>query len=125
MLANIFGFFINFIFLFNFIVLGILGSLVPIGIYAASYFLSWKFLFFEKINSYECGFSSHEGVLSGFRLVFFSIVVIFIIFELEIFIFVIFVENNTYSLLIFVFIFIYVILSFYIEWYFGSLVWKI
>lgn len=108
--------------MFNLVVVFILSFGVLAGMYLASFLVSFKRLVFEKITSYECGFDSIKFVSLKYRVTFFSIILIFIIFELEIVIFIILVQSDVFTLFVFFVFFIYVILTFYIEWYFGKLV---
>lgn len=100
----------------------VLSVMVLLGMYAASFFLSFKEMG-SKVLSYECGFDRVLGGHIGFRVYFFVIVLIFIVFELEIIIFILFIYGDFYSLLVFLFIFFYVLFSFFMEWYLDKLNW--
>nr|YP_011001036.1 NADH dehydrogenase subunit 3 [Mastophorus muris]WPN85872.1 NADH dehydrogenase subunit 3 [Mastophorus muris] len=115
----------NFWFLFNLVVVFMLAFAVLVGMYFISFLISFKSLFFEKISSYECGFDSSKMISLKYSITFFSIILVFIIFELEIIIFVVLTQSDMFTLFIFFVFFLYVVLTFYMEWYFGKLVWQI
>lgn len=91
--------------------------------YFVSFFFSYKDFFSGKISSYECGFDVVKKVHCSFNLVFFSIVIIFIVFELEVIIFVILVQSDMFRFFSFFLVFFYIIISLYIEWFYGKLIW--
>nr|YP_004934855.1 NADH dehydrogenase subunit 3 [Onchocerca flexuosa]AEE11953.1 NADH dehydrogenase subunit 3 [Onchocerca flexuosa] len=107
----------------NFVVVFFFSFLVPFGMYVMSFFVSFKDFFDAKLSSYECGFDVVKKVHVGFSLVFFSIVLLFVVFELEVLIFIILIQGDFYSMLSFFLFFFYVVFSFYMEWYFGKLIW--
>lgn len=84
-------------------------------------FFSFKDYYVDKLDSYECGFFVSGKFNFGFNLVFFSIVLIFVVFELEVIIFILLVQGDVYSVFSFFLFFLYVVISFYIEFYFGKL----
>nr|YP_010142651.1 NADH dehydrogenase subunit 3 [Onchocerca lupi]QQL03216.1 NADH dehydrogenase subunit 3 [Onchocerca lupi] len=108
---------------FNFIVVFFFSFLVPFGMYLLSFFFSFKDFFVCKLSSYECGFDVSKKVHVGFSLVFFSIILLFVVFELEVLIFIILIQGDFYSIFSFFLFFFYVVFSFYMEWFFGKLVW--
>nr|CDP93595.1 Bm358 [Brugia malayi] len=59
---------------------------------------SYKFVDFGKLSSYECGFDVFSGVRDSFSVVFFSIVLIFVVFELEVIIFIILIQGHFYGI---------------------------
>lgn len=90
-------------------------------IYLIVFFLSFKDYYNDKLDSYECGFFTSVKFYFGFNLVFFSIVLIFIIFELEVIIFIVLIQGDIYSVFSFFLFFLYIVVRFYIEFYFGKL----
>nr|YP_009249446.1 NADH dehydrogenase subunit 3 [Dirofilaria repens]AKU47227.1 NADH dehydrogenase subunit 3 [Dirofilaria repens]AOP18652.1 NADH dehydrogenase subunit 3 [Dirofilaria repens] len=109
--------FLSFVFVFFF------SFFVPFFMYLLSFFFSFKDFFVGKLSSYECGFDVCKKVHVGFNLVFFSIVLLFVVFELEVVIFIFLVYGDYYSMFSFFLFFSYVVFSFYMEWFFGKLVW--
>nr|QDF64300.1 NADH dehydrogenase subunit 3 [Physaloptera rara] len=99
-----------------------LSLLILLGMYSASFFLSFK----EsggKLSMYECGFDAVSGGHLGFSVYFFVVVLVFVVFELEIIMFILVIYSSFYNMLLFLFVFFYVLLSFFMEWYFDKLNW--
>lgn len=125
MKVNIYDFFIlmEFFLVFNFLILFALRFLVPFFMYFLSLLVSYKDYYFFKLRSYECGFDVSGSGGFSVNVVFFSIVLMFVIFELEVVIFFVLVQGDFYSVFSFFVFFSYVVLSYYMELYFGKLVW--
>nr|NP_954725.1 NADH dehydrogenase subunit 3 [Dirofilaria immitis]CAD61199.2 NADH dehydrogenase subunit 3 [Dirofilaria immitis] len=107
----------------DFFVVFLFSFFVSLLMYFFSMFVSYKDFFESKVSSYECGFDVCKKVHVGFNLVFFSIVLLFVVFELEVIIFVFLVQGDLFSVFSFFMFFFYVVLSFYMEWSFGKLIW--
>jgi len=106
----------------------LLSIIISIVIFLLSYFLVYQSSDFEKISSYECGFSPFNDARSTFEVKFYLISILFIIFDLEIiFLFpwiIGFPLNGKFSIftmMIFVFI---LTLGFIYEWKKGVLDWS-
>jgi NADH:ubiquinone oxidoreductase subunit 3 (subunit A) len=84
--------------------------------------LSIKDFNLVKIRLFECGFISLYKVQVSFRIHFFVIIVLFIIFDLEIVLILGFLISDSTSILLFYFIFIFILLGFYFELLFGKLI---
>lgn len=80
---------------------------------------------FEKISSFERGFERIGKIHNSFRIHFFIIILIFVIFDLEVVILIGLIIRRFYSILVFFFILIFILGGFYIEWYFGKLIWLV
>nr|YP_010938361.1 NADH dehydrogenase subunit 3 [Mansonella ozzardi]WLE64579.1 NADH dehydrogenase subunit 3 [Mansonella ozzardi]WLV27615.1 NADH dehydrogenase subunit 3 [Mansonella ozzardi] len=106
----------------NFIVIFFFSFLVPFFMFFFSLMISYRDFFDDKLGSYECGFVV-PSLMLGFNVVFFSIILMFIVFELEVVIFIMLIGSDFYSVLSFFFFFVYIVFSFYLEWYFGKLTW--
>lgn len=115
--VNIYDLFIfmEFILFLNLIVVFFFSFLVPFFIYFLSIVFSYKFIDFGKLSSYECGFDVFSGARDSFSVVFFSIVLIFVVFELEVIIFIILIQGDFYGIFSFFLFFLYVVFSFYME----------
>lgn len=85
--------------------------------------MSLKFFSEIKISAFERGFERIGKIHSSFRIHFFIIILIFVIFDLEVVILIGFLMSDLSFYLNFLLIIIFVIGGFYIEWYFGKLVW--
>nr|YP_007890915.1 NADH dehydrogenase subunit 3 [Spirocerca lupi]AGI51585.1 NADH dehydrogenase subunit 3 [Spirocerca lupi] len=111
--------------MFNLVIIFILSFLIIVSFYFVSLLISFKDYFNEKVSSYECGFDSVKGVNYSFSITFFSVILMFVIFELEVIIFIFLVQNDVFSLLMFMFLFLYVVVSFMWSDILVNLVWKI
>nr|BBE15727.1 NADH dehydrogenase subunit 3 [Echiniscus testudo] len=86
-----------------------------------SYFTS---LNFENKTFFECGFDSVQSYRSLFSLRFFSISIVFLIFDMEMmFILPLILFYNFFKFFLF-YIYIMLILGLYLEWNQGGLQWK-
>lgn len=64
-------------------------------------------------------------IQNSFRIHFFIIILIFVIFDLEIVIFLGILVSDISSIISFFLIFIFVFGGFYIEWWYGKLIWVV
>jgi NADH-quinone oxidoreductase subunit A len=108
--------------LFIFLVISIVLILV---ILAATYFINIPVNNYEKHSAYECGFEPFGDARSFFDVQFYTIGLLFIIFDLEVVFlipFVIDISNISafgyFNMLVFMFV---VIAGFYYEWAIGLL----
>lgn len=90
-----------------------------------NFFLSLKVFYLIKNSSFERGFERIGKIHNSFRIHFFIIILIFVIFDLEVVILLGFLMSSYYSYIIFYIIFFFILFGFYIEWYFGKLIWII
>lgn len=86
-----------------------------------------KFIFKEKNSIYECGFAVFGKVSGKFNVQFFFIALLFIIFDLEIsFLYpmiLIFFDLTFFEFFCFFIFLFFLFLGFFLEWYFGLLIW--
>lgn len=115
-------------FVYLFFLLFLLFLLVFIFIllfYCINFFLRLKLALKVKINAFESGFISVGKIQNSFSIHFFIIILMFIIFDLEVVIFLGVLVRDFFSFLRFFFIFFFIVGGFYIEWYYGKLVWVV
>lgn len=110
--------FLSFLFLVAIIILVILGLIYFINIPTSDY---------EKHSAYECGFEPFGDARSFFDIHFYTIGLLFIIFDLEIVFLVPFAVNieatTTQQYLNFIVFMIILLVGFYYEWSLGLLNW--
>lgn len=70
----------------------------------------------NKIRAFECGFVSVGKIQNSFRIHFFIMMLIFVIFDLEIVMFLGILVSDIRSYIRFLMIFIFILGGFYIEW---------
>lgn len=81
-------------------------------------------IFKSQISSFECGFTG-VGAVMKLRLNFFSILIVFIIFDLEIVLLIGIVTKDfvrTWGLFL---VWLFILLGFYFEWIAGKLSWLV
>lgn len=100
----------------------LISLILVIIFYILNFFLSLKFFSEVKISAFESGFESIGKIHSSFRIHFFIIILIFVIFDLEVVILMGFLVRDLRFFYIFFLIIRFVIGGFYMEWYFGKLV---
>jgi len=76
----------------------------------------------NKISSFECGFVSVGKIQNSFRIHFFIIILIFVIFDLEIVIFLGIIVSDLSSFYRFLIIIAFILVGFYMEWWYGKLI---
>lgn len=96
-----------------------------IAFYLINFLLSIKDLRKNKISAFERGFVSVGKIQNSFRIHFFIIILIFVIFDLEIVIFLGILVSDIRSFISFLLIFTFILGGFYIEWWYGKLIWVI
>lgn len=101
-----------------FVVFGVLFVFI---FYILNFVRSFKNSFFDKVSSFECGFSSIGLIQNSFRIHFFVIMIMFVVFDLEIVIFLGILISDTNSYYLFLILFIFIVFGFYIEWWYGKL----
>ena len=79
----------------------------------------------NKIRAFERGFVRVGKIQNSFSIHFFIIILIFVIFDLEVVIFLGILISDITSFFSFLLIFTFILGGFYIEWYYGKLVWVI
>jgi len=94
----------------------LLICLLLIGVlYVGEFFLSIKELKFGKITAFERGFKGFGKIQNSFRIHFFVIMLIFVIFDLEVVMFLGILISDLSAIVSFVFLFCFVIGGFYME----------
>lgn len=96
-----------------------------VAFYLINFLLRIKDLNKNKIRAFERGFMSIGKIQNSFRIHFFIIILIFVIFDLEIVIFLGILVSDISSIISFFLIFIFVLGGFYIEWWYGKLIWVV
>nr|YP_003433805.1 NADH dehydrogenase subunit 3 [Metastrongylus pudendotectus]ACX85131.1 NADH dehydrogenase subunit 3 [Metastrongylus pudendotectus] len=93
--------------------------------YLVLFFMSLKFGGLLKVNSFESGFLSSKKIQNSFSIHFFVIMMMFVVFDLEVVMFLGLLVSDLSSLIGFFFLFFFVLIGFYMEWFYGKLIWVI
>lgn len=93
--------------------------------YLVNFLLRIKEINKNKVRAFESGFVSIGKIQNSFSIHFFIIILIFVIFDLEIVIFLGVLVSDISSFIRFIIIIFFIVGGFYIEWWFGKLIWVI
>nr|YP_008145674.1 NADH dehydrogenase subunit 3 [Ascaridia columbae]AGI96027.1 NADH dehydrogenase subunit 3 [Ascaridia columbae] len=93
--------------------------------YLLNFFLSSKELSFEKISTFESGFSSVSVIQNSFSIHFFIMMLMFVIFDLEVVMLLGAMVSDIGSLVSLFMLMIFVGGGFYMEWWYGKLIWML
>lgn len=96
-----------------------------VAFYLINFLLRIKDLTKNKIRAFERGFVRVGKIQNSFRIHFFIIILIFVIFDLEIVIFLGILVSDMNSFIRFIIMFVFILGGFYMEWYYGKLIWVI
>lgn len=93
--------------------------------YLINFLLSIKDFNKNKSGAFESGFVRVGIIQNSFRIHFFIIILMFVIFDLEIVIFLGILISDFNSFFRFLIIMVFIFGGFYIEWWYGKLIWVI
>nr|BAV78660.1 NADH dehydrogenase subunit 3 [Steinernema glaseri] len=93
--------------------------------YLINFLLSLKYNEKNKISAFESGFVSIGKIQNSFSIHFFIIMLMFIIFDLEVVMFIGVLVSDSSSFITFFLLLLFVLGGFYMEWWYGKLVWII
>lgn len=62
----------------------VIGSILALIMYGVSYLLAFQLGDSEKVSPYECGFNPFEDARQKFKVKFYLVAILFLIFDLEI-----------------------------------------
>lgn len=93
--------------------------------YVGNFVLSCKGFYKDKVSSFECGFVSVGKIQNSFRIHFFIMMLMFVIFDLEVVIFLGVLVSDMSSLVGFFMLLFFIFIGFYMEWWYGKLVWLV
>nr|YP_009391003.1 NADH dehydrogenase subunit 3 [Caenorhabditis plicata]ARV88256.1 NADH dehydrogenase subunit 3 [Caenorhabditis plicata] len=96
-----------------------------VAFYLINFLLSIKDMGKNKLSAFECGFVSVGKIQNSFSIHFFIMMLMFVIFDLEIVMFLGILVSDINSMISFIFLMIFIMGGFYMEWWYGKLVWVI
>lgn len=103
------------------LVVVMLRLVFSVFLYLVRFLLSYKVKNSNKLSPFECGFKSIRSLQTTFRLQFFIILLIFILFDLEVVLLMGFLMIVPGGFIIFCIIILFVVGRVYLEWYLGKL----
>nr|YP_009312536.1 NADH dehydrogenase subunit 3 [Pseudoterranova cattani]AOV63287.1 NADH dehydrogenase subunit 3 [Pseudoterranova cattani] len=108
------------------LVMVILFTLVLLLVfYLGNFVLSCKDFYKNKISSFECGFVSVGKIQNSFSIHFFIMMLMFVIFDLEVVMFLGVLISDVSSLISFLMLLFFILGGFYMEWWYGKLIWLV
>nr|YP_004123398.1 NADH dehydrogenase subunit 3 [Contracaecum rudolphii B Bullini et al., 1986]ACP30395.1 NADH dehydrogenase subunit 3 [Contracaecum rudolphii B Bullini et al., 1986] len=99
--------------------------LLLVVFYSGNFLLSCKDFYKNKVSSFECGFVSVGKIQNSFSIHFFIMMLMFVIFDLEIVMFLGILVSDSSSLVSFLLLLSFIFGGFYMEWWYGKLIWFI
>nr|YP_009312548.1 NADH dehydrogenase subunit 3 [Pseudoterranova decipiens sensu lato Germany]AOV63310.1 NADH dehydrogenase subunit 3 [Pseudoterranova decipiens sensu lato Germany] len=93
--------------------------------YLGNFVLSCKDFYKNKISSFECGFVSVGKIQNSFSIHFFIMMLMFVIFDLEVVMFLGVLISDVSSLISFLMLLFFILGGFYMEWWYGKLIWLV
>nr|AHA41659.1 NADH dehydrogenase subunit 3 [Acavomonas peruviana] len=101
--------------------------ILPVIIFALSYFLSPNNPDYEKYSTYECGFDPFDDARNVFEIKFYLVAILFLIFDIEVAFIIPWIltsyYHTYYGFFIMVFFFLLLTFGFIYEWKEGGLDW--
>nr|YP_003097111.1 NADH dehydrogenase subunit 3 [Angiostrongylus cantonensis]ACT88794.1 NADH dehydrogenase subunit 3 [Angiostrongylus cantonensis] len=111
--------------MFSFFMVVLITFLLILLLYMVCFLMSLKENSLNKVNSFESGFLSLVKVQNSFSIHFFVLMLMFVIFDLEIVMFLGLLVVDVSSVVSFFMLFLFVLGGFYMEWFFGKLIWVV
>nr|AOV63298.1 NADH dehydrogenase subunit 3 [Pseudoterranova decipiens sensu lato Antarctica] len=93
--------------------------------YLGNFILSCKDFYKNKISSFEYGFVSVGKIQNSFSIHFFIMMLMFVIFDLEVVMFLGVLISDVSSLISFLMLLSFILGGFYMEWWYGKLIWLV
>nr|YP_003433931.1 NADH dehydrogenase subunit 3 [Syngamus trachea]ACX85179.1 NADH dehydrogenase subunit 3 [Syngamus trachea] len=94
-------------------------------LYILNFILSVKKLDYLKVSTFESGFVSVGKIQNSFSIHFFIMMLMFVIFDLEIVMFLGLLVSDFLSFISFLMLMMFVFGGYYMEWWYGKLIWLV
>nr|QWK40677.1 NADH dehydrogenase subunit 3 [Stephanurus dentatus] len=94
-------------------------------LYLLGFLMSVKKVEILKVGAFESGFVSVGKIQNSFSIHFFIMMLMFVIFDLEIVMFLGLLISDVSSFISFMMLILFIFGGFYMEWWYGKLVWII
>nr|YP_003433893.2 NADH dehydrogenase subunit 3 [Strongylus vulgaris]ACX85167.2 NADH dehydrogenase subunit 3 [Strongylus vulgaris]BAV82829.1 NADH dehydrogenase subunit 3 [Strongylus vulgaris] len=99
--------------------------LLLLVLYGSNFVMSVKKGDLLKINAFESGFISVGKIQNSFSIHFFIMMLMFVIFDLEIVMFLGLLISDMSSFVSFLMLMLFIFGGFYMEWWYGKLIWVV
>nr|YP_010618315.1 NADH dehydrogenase subunit 3 [Clavinema parasiluri]WAX01693.1 NADH dehydrogenase subunit 3 [Clavinema parasiluri] len=104
---------------------GLLSVLFVVVFYLGCMILSFLDEEVDKVSPFECGFDGSGAVCVSYSIHFFIMMLMFIFFDLEVVMFLSVIVSSYSSMISYLVLLVFVVLGFYMEWWYGKLVWLV
>nr|YP_009131588.1 NADH dehydrogenase subunit 3 [Strongylus equinus]AJG02956.1 NADH dehydrogenase subunit 3 [Strongylus equinus] len=94
-------------------------------LYVGNFIMSVKKSDLLKVNAFESGFMSVGKIQNSFSIHFFIMMLMFVIFDLEIVMFLGLLISDMSSFMSFMMLMLFIFGGFYMEWWYGKLIWVV
>nr|YP_003434133.1 NADH dehydrogenase subunit 3 [Chabertia ovina]ACX85215.1 NADH dehydrogenase subunit 3 [Chabertia ovina] len=111
--------------MFNLLFVVLFTLFLLVLLYAVNFTMSIKKVNLLKVNAFESGFLSVGKIQNSFSIHFFVMMLMFVIFDLEIVMFLGLLVSDTSSIISFFMLMMFIFGGFYMEWWYGKLIWVI
>nr|YP_010519766.1 NADH dehydrogenase subunit 3 [Macroponema beveridgei]UXP34543.1 NADH dehydrogenase subunit 3 [Macroponema beveridgei] len=111
--------------MFNLLFVVLFALFLLLMLYVLNFALSVKKTDLLKVNAFESGFLSVGKIQNSFSIHFFIMMLMFVIFDLEIVMFLGLLISDISSVVSFLMLMLFIFGGFYMEWWYGKLIWVI
>nr|AGY95396.1 NADH dehydrogenase subunit 3 [Hypodontus macropi] len=111
--------------MFNLLFVVFFALFLLLMLYVLNFFMSVKKMDLLKVGAFESGFLSIGKIQNSFSIHFFIMMLMFVIFDLEIVMFLGLLISDVSSVVSFLLLMLFIFGGFYMEWYYGKLIWVI
>nr|YP_009672775.1 NADH dehydrogenase subunit 3 [Cylicocyclus auriculatus]QDE52614.1 NADH dehydrogenase subunit 3 [Cylicocyclus auriculatus]UHB41142.1 NADH dehydrogenase subunit 3 [Cylicocyclus auriculatus] len=109
----------------NLLFVALFAVFLLLALYACNFVMSFKKNDLLKVGAFESGFVSVGKIQNSFSIHFFVMMLMFVIFDLEIVMFLGLLISDMSSLVSFFMLMLFIFGGFYMEWWYGKLVWVV
>nr|YP_010519802.1 NADH dehydrogenase subunit 3 [Rugopharynx australis]UXP34579.1 NADH dehydrogenase subunit 3 [Rugopharynx australis] len=111
--------------MFNLLFVVLFALFLLLLLYVLNFAMSVKKMDLLKVNAFESGFLSVGKIQNSFSIHFFIMMLMFVIFDLEIVMFLGLLISDVSSIISFLLLMLFIFGGFYMEWWYGKLIWVI
>nr|AGY95420.1 NADH dehydrogenase subunit 3 [Hypodontus macropi] len=111
--------------MFNLLFVVLFALFLLLALYVMNFFMSVKKMDLLKVGAFESGFLSIGKIQNSFSIHFFIMMLMFVIFDLEIVMFLGLLISDVSSVVSFMLLMLFIFGGFYMEWYYGKLIWVV
>nr|UXK95528.1 NADH dehydrogenase subunit 3 [Macropostrongyloides mawsonae] len=111
--------------MFNLLFVVLFALFLLLMLYVMNFFMSFKKMDLLKVGAFESGFLSIGKIQNSFSIHFFIMMLMFVIFDLEIVMFLGLLVSDVSSMISFLLLMLFIFGGFYMEWYYGKLIWVV